>query len=464
MKTIIFSLILSFTSQAAIQAGMQWDVKTTGADTNGGGFDPTVAAPGTDESLVNAGTAYVDVVIGADTTQGSSILQPFTATTHGPGNVLIISGGAGCTTGRFEMLSQSGGIATFDRSLGTAGSVCTGVLGGCLLTLATATATTTSVTLNTINVQSGTYAGGFVILDPYNTATLYFSGYGTSHGDMGSQPLITTSANTRLVQTNNNTTYWNNFSFSNTGATRNDGFFAYGNERLYLYDCTLDGFNYGIRGDNGIPGYYATLWIERTEVKNSISGGVWNAGSSVFISSWVHNNGGFGYLHQPGSGTSDIMLNTIFSGNSGTGAASNSCGIWNSVFAYNAGDGLDCASIQTIRNSVFYGNTGYGVNSGTVYGTYLSTMFTGFNAFGANSTAPRHQLGAGLNDVTLTADPFVSTSNFALNATAGGGALLTHAGFPGVFPGGLSTGYLDIGAVQSAGGSSTATQHAYPGR
>ncbi len=56
-------------------------------------------------------------------------------------------------------------------------------------------------------------------------------------------------------------------------------------------------------------------------------------------------------------------------------------------------------------------------------------------------------------DLVLTADPFVNAAagNFALNTTAGGGALLRAAGFPGVFPGALSTGYLDIGAVQSAG-------------
>jgi hypothetical protein len=38
--------------------------------------------------------------------------------------------------------------------------------------------------------------------------------------------------------------------------------------------------------------------------------------------------------------------------------------------------------------------------------------------------------------------------NFALNTTSGGGASARAAGIPGVFPGGLTTGYLDVGAAQ----------------
>jgi hypothetical protein len=60
------------------------------------------------------------------------------------------------------------------------------------------------------------------------------------------------------------------------------------------------------------------------------------------------------------------------------------------------------------------------------------------------------------HDVSLSVSPFVSSSNFALNSTGGGGAALKAAGFPGVSPAG--TGYLDIGALQSqaAAGASIA--------
>ena len=60
----------------------------------------------------------------------------------------------------------------------------------------------------------------------------------------------------------------------------------------------------------------------------------------------------------------------------------------------------------------------------------------------------------------LTASPYVSVgTNFALNSTAGGGAALYSAGFPGVMPGG--TGYAAVGALQPAA-SSGGGQHGYP--
>ncbi len=43
-----------------------------------------------------------------------------------------------------------------------------------------------------------------------------------------------------------------------------------------------------------------------------------------------------------------------------------------------------------------------------------------------------------------------ASGNFALTNNAGGGALLRAAGIPGLFPRGLTQGYLDIGAAQHA--------------
>jgi hypothetical protein len=44
------------------------------------------------------------------------------------------------------------------------------------------------------------------------------------------------------------------------------------------------------------------------------------------------------------------------------------------------------------------------------------------------------------------------SGDYLLNSAVGGGAALKGAGLPGMFPGGTSTGALDIGAVQSASG------------
>jgi len=103
-----------------------------------------------------------------------------------------------------------------------------------------------------------------------------------------------------------------------------------------------------------------------------------------------------------------------------------------------------------LRNNIFYGNGGFGCNL-TTGSTYPGLVVNaGNNAFGSNTSGARNNLPTESTDVALTADPFVNTAggNFALNNTAGGGAALRAVGIPGVFPAGLTTGYMDIGAVQ----------------
>ena len=46
----IFFVLCSFTAWASIAATAHWNVRTDGANTNGGFFDPAVASPGTDYS------------------------------------------------------------------------------------------------------------------------------------------------------------------------------------------------------------------------------------------------------------------------------------------------------------------------------------------------------------------------------------------------------------------------------
>jgi hypothetical protein len=149
------------------------------------------------------------------------------------------------------------------------------------------------------------------------------------------------------------------------------------------------------------------------------------------------------------------------------------------------GVNLTSASIGTstviICNNTFYGCGANGIitndttsgleavlfnnifmNNGDAAGEYnIELLFNpgdehllhGYNVF--------HDGGAGENLLNLTAGATESTSdplfadaangNFALGSSSPGKA----TGFPGAFPGGLSTGYLDIGAVQrqEAGGA-----------
>lgn len=95
------------------------------------------------------------------------------------------------------------------------------------------------------------------------------------------------------------------------------------------------------------------------------------------------------------------------------------------------------------RNNIISGNTD-GASCGTASGGNLFD----YNDFYNNGT-DRTNVTAGNNDIDV--DPQFTD---AANGDFSIGTNLKAAGFPGAFPGGLSTGYLDIGAVQreEAGG------------
>jgi hypothetical protein len=91
--------------------------------------------------------SYTDLVVGSTTTKYTSVLNAVSSAL--PGNTLLVTGGTGCTTGTFEILSNATITATVDRSLGTAASVCTAVLGGGFLTIPHA--------LSTLSNASGSF-------------------------------------------------------------------------------------------------------------------------------------------------------------------------------------------------------------------------------------------------------------------------------------------------------------------
>lgn len=130
----------------------------------------------------------------------------------------------------------------------------------------------------------------------------------------------------------------------------------------------------------------------------------------------------------------------------------------------NTGDGIASAVTTAntfglaLANNIIDSNGGWGVNLQNSTG--VITAVNRNNAYRNNTSGARSNLSAGTGDVTLTADPFTNKAggDYSLNSVAGGGAACRAAGFPGAFPGGTTTGYLDVGAVQhqdAGGGGST---------
>ena len=482
MRKLFFTLLLcSLPVFAAIGSGTQWDVRTTGSDTNGGAFDPGVASPGTDESQGATGTA---VTIAAAGTTGTST-PAITSTTHGPGNFVNISGGSGCTTGVYEILSQSAGVATFSSSMGT--GACTGVLGGSMASICSANsggkctvgAFAAAVGQNTIWVKSGTYtctqldSSDNLCLVSVNAAgasivNVTIEGYGTTHADFGAAPVITSAVAATITLVVNGGARLINLKFVGTGSFNyplvgSPQFTGGGN--IQIYDCTFD----TSAAASGAGGFYN---------RNSVQLTVWN---NTFINS---NTSGYGIAEQ---GVNNAQLDArwnSFSGGSyciGDGNANANGDSWRimgntfsncSRAVYSQAGPLAFVDLSansfqgTTNENVYIFNGGVGpVNvSNNIFwgGTYGVRLFsTGYygapqsNAYGNISVLNSDLLYSGFNnsDVSLTANPFTSSSNFVLNSTAGGGALLKAAGFPGVTSAG--TGYAAIGALQpnSSGGA-----------
>lgn len=454
-------ILIASPSFGAFGVAAAWDVRTTGSDSNGGAFDSGVASPGTDESQ-GAGTAATITLVSGTT---GTCSPGCTATTHGPGNFFDVASGAGCTTGPFEILSQSGGTVTLDHSMGTATDVCTGTLGGSLANFATAW--NASVGGNTVWVQSGTYsyaARNLVSSAAGGIINLY--GYQSSHGDWGTRPLITTATNSINLIQNHGQAYITirNINFSSTAGSPGLGFFndSFGSETsLTVSDSKWAGFLDAIHAsisDGNILNSFNLSNVELTGCTdtNSNFGCIYLGGSPGMVAAnldtvWIHNNAGNG-IYSTNMNVALTRSVVAYNGINGYQSGDYSERIYQSCLCFNTGDGFQDDDTPVIypENSVFWGNGGWGINlisQSAVY-AYSQSLHTN-NAYGANTSGDRNFFLGGQGDISITAQPFVSptTGNFTPNGTAGGGLALKAVGFPGV--GVLGTGYPDIGPIQS---------------
>ncbi len=403
------------------------------------------------------------MVIGVTTTTFTSVLKPVGK--NFVGNIINVTSGTGFTVQRVAVVSTSGTVATCDKSLGTTASTGgNGNLGGSLLTIATANGLT--VASNTMHIKAGTYTHTAVVTIAVSTVS--WVGYNTAHYDGGTKPLITTATNnTVLINTgtsNGGTQIFQNLSLSNTAGTRASGIWqlTQGTTQYWIFnDCVFDGFIRGIDSSNGTPADVGFIRINRCEIKNCTTYGFDSNSSGIsslqIRGSYFHGNAV--HVNTGGSSPRASIIRSIFAGSTGAALVLNNpfVEVEECTIANNTGGAVLLSSGATtfsLQNNIIYGN-GSAI-TGAVNNAFTASAAAGRNnAFGSTGVNTNWKGSPG--DITLTANPFTNsgTGDYSLNATTGGGALLKQAGYPGVFPGGTSTGYLDIGAVQTSGAPGT---------
>jgi hypothetical protein len=462
----------------ALSASTVWEVRSTGSDTlNGGGF--VTGASGTDWSQQNAAQVAFDGTVIAAHTAGVTnviILSGYTPQNSDVGNIWQCTGGTGFIAGFYQITAISiGGLTwTLDRNA-TSGvaSGATGGMGGALATPTTAI-NTAMVGQNKVYIKNATYVTTVALTMPSGVAGKYTvaEGYNTARGDLvavnnfANFPLIQANNTSQFLIDNNTTSYtWvrclvvdggSGASASQLGL-RNGNYGVVENCKAMRWKVN-QGFNImtggvivrclATQGASGSDAGYALfdrcIAIDCVSTANGCEGfRIGQGGTCINCISYANTGAtGHGYQFETISGATGFMMGCVAYGNAGDGVKIS---------------GAVTAGAPAVVNTAITGNSGYGINSDTT----VFSQFAGYNnAFFNNTSGTYHNVPAGLNDVTLTADPFTAagSGNFAPNGTAGGGAALKAAGIPGVLPLALTTGYEDIGIQHQDAGSTIAVQ------
>lgn len=428
----------------ALSANSVFEIQTGGDDTNGGGF--VTGAAGTDYSLVagkRVATGTDDSTtdaVGNGTTTLTSATANFQASIVG--NIIYLQGGTGAlaATRRQVTARASSTSITVDASV-AAGTGITMNVGGALASIGGAGAIAL-VTDNTIWIKAGTYT---IASATSNVPTgclskavvLRIEGYQTTRGDLGTPPLLQASGISNFtVISITLLAHLANINIDGAGLTTSRG-------------ITIRGWAYKCDVINCLTHAYSQSTI--AHFINCIASG----GGPGFISGHYygcvsHTNAGRGFILGP----ERVASRCISYGNTGANGigfdnTSGEAVAINCVAYGNAADGFRTGANQVnFINCIAENNTsdGFQTTAGDAVGLYNCAVFGN----GTNFNLGADNLTVNLNSITGASSFFTNAAggDFSLNNTGGAGAALKAAGFPGIFPGGLTTGYLDIGAAQ----------------
>jgi uncharacterized protein (TIGR02217 family) len=448
----------------ALSATGVLEVRTTGNDGNGAGFNAAGAGAGQDYSQQDSPQVSVTDAVTNGTTTVTSATANFTS--QMVRNWLKVAGA------RYEVTAFTNSTTiTVDRTIGAAAGQ-TLKLGGAMATLAEAAATV--VPGNTVYIKT---SGGYSISTGLTFATagtdgfpISWIGYSSSRTD-GLQAVLTwTGAGGGVVATFSGADQIIR-NLSIVGNANTDRGLIVTGQACRVWNCSASGCQLSGISLTGVEvhGHRCTATTCGTASAGTTG---FNMGSSAIAydcRSFSNTGNGFASSNADGQCIRcDAYLNTksgFYCFGSGSLALFNCVSSGNTLdgWRFDSSSGFDKSASY---NCAFTGNTAWGVNylsSDVSAATALGLAAWVNNAYFGNGSGARRQVPAGSGDITLTADPWTSAAvgNFSPNSTAGGGAALRAAGYPGGY--GLSSapatqvGYLDVGSVQSQAASTAGT-------
>ncbi len=460
------------TLDAAIGSGVLYNGATPN-NLTAGISNPTIVLSGITWSIdysrsTTPAIAYIDMLVGATTTQFTSVLNPV-----GPnivGNVIKVTSGA--TVQRVEIVSTSTITATCDKTLGTAAQVGVGGLGGALSTPGLSGSLTTSSSWvsilgpATFNMSASVNVSGGVV-QPSAGSILWF-GY-TSYPNRHpfntietDRPILQSSANNNfLISTSGANVSIHSLDFENGNASTGTTAFWDHSGGSSIWNCKFHGMSIAM----DIIGTSLTEYCFFDALTNATSGIATGGAQNSMFKNCVFQNftklaisvqsisGCVFYANGAASANLISIAKTVdkclFYGTTGSSSiclGSSVIAIENCVFVNNAATSAVCISAlasdatTSVINCAFFGNT--------------ADVATG-------ATYPGFKI---INKVVLTGDPIVNPAagDFSLNDTAGAGLELQGMGFPLTLPGTTTTTGNNIGPSDStSGGGGGATAYAF---
>jgi len=426
-------------------AATEWEVRGSGNDLNGGAFDSSFG--GIDYSQQDAAQVTLGdfATPGAGSTTLTSASSPFTA--QMVGNSFHPQTGGNFVEDFYCITAFVGaGQVTLDRSPtpGGAGAAGNGTVGGGLATLDKIATHADYVAGNTIWIQGNVALLNNVTLTVAGTAAnpIYIMGYNATRGDwplLANRPTLSLGAFT--INANANMRIIKNIIFVGSATSMlNVGMYAtMENCKVQCTSAVADALGLIMGGYGKIIGCdLATT----NGYALSATGGYVNAhGCYLHDSRYGANIAGYGTvsfsvfdtLNAPASAGKGLILGSY-----------QMASINNTFYACDSGIyGSGAYAGIMIINNILSDCALYGINITSL----RKDTYCDYNDFHNNGT-DRNNILAGAHDLAL--DPQFTD---APNGDFSIGAKLKAAAYPGAFDGGLSTGYLDMGAIQRRGGS-----------